>query len=95
MPNGLIDSSRSLSPGDGPMQKELRPMCFSITTPTMTEWLKNQIRVLELWREELAMRADIDLSMVTRLERHYHWLTHELAELELVLEPGYERAALN
>ena len=57
-------------------------MCLSITNRTMTDWLQNQIRMIEAWREALAMRADIDLSMVTRVERHYQWLTGELAALE-------------
>lgn len=57
-------------------------MCFSMTDRTMTSWLATQVRVLEAWREDMAMRGDIDLGMVARLERHYQWLTAELAALE-------------
>jgi uncharacterized small protein (DUF1192 family) len=46
-------------------------------------WLKQQVRVLEAWREELACRSEIDIATVTRLERHYAWLTSEIMRLEM------------
>jgi hypothetical protein len=48
----------------------------------MVRWLKQQVRVLEAWREELACRPEIEIAMVTRLERHYAWLTSEIMRLE-------------
>jgi len=41
------------------------------------------VRVLEAWREELACRPEIEIAMVTRLERHYAWLTSEIMRLEM------------
>ncbi len=52
----------------------------------MKAWLAMQVRVLEAWREEVAMRADIDLGMALRLEQHYQWLTAELAMLDRTVE---------
>jgi len=57
-------------------------MCLAITNNSMKAWLAMQVRVLEAWREEMAMRPDIDLNMVARLEQHYQWLTAELATLD-------------
>ncbi len=57
-------------------------MCLSISNPDMLNWLKTQIRVLEAWREDVAMRPELDLDMVTRLEHHYQWLTAEVSNLE-------------
>jgi uncharacterized small protein (DUF1192 family) len=48
----------------------------------MVCWLRQQVRVLEAWREELACRPDIEIAMVKRLERHYAWLTSEIMRLE-------------
>ena len=61
-------------------------MCLATSNRSMTAWLAMQVRVLEAWREEVAMRADIDLGMALRLERHYQWLTAELAMLDLTVE---------
>ncbi|MEO0981309.1 MAG: hypothetical protein AAFX03_01505 [Pseudomonadota bacterium] len=57
-------------------------MRFPIDDGTMACWLRTQVRVLEAWREELAMRPDIDLDTAAKLERHYAWLTGEVARLE-------------
>ncbi len=48
----------------------------------MIDWLRKQVRVLEAWREELACRPNIEISTVTRVERHYAWLTSEVCKLE-------------
>ena len=48
----------------------------------MLSWLKGQVRVVEHWREELARQPDIDLDAVVSVERHYQWLTDEVARLE-------------
>lgn len=48
----------------------------------MLSWLKSQVRVVEHWREELARSPDIDLDAVVSVERHYQWLTEEVARLE-------------
>tara|TARA_R110002051_G_scaffold141534_1_gene214619 strand:- start:744 stop:923 length:180 start_codon:yes stop_codon:yes gene_type:complete len=45
-------------------------------------WLRQQVRVLEACREEIACRPEIEIAMVTRLERHYAWLTSEIMRLE-------------
>lgn len=57
-------------------------MCLPIDDQAMLCWLTSQVRVMEAWRGELAMRPEIDLAQVERLERHYTWLTAELARLE-------------
>ncbi|MEM1146468.1 MAG: hypothetical protein AAGA72_06795 [Pseudomonadota bacterium] len=57
-------------------------MCLPIDDPAMVCWLKSQVRVLEAWREEVATRPDLDISHIMRLERHYQWLTSEIADLE-------------
>ncbi|WP_341197732.1 hypothetical protein [Hyphomonas chukchiensis] len=57
-------------------------MCLPMDDVAMVCWLKQQVRVLEVWREELACRPEIEIAMVTRLERHYAWLTSEIMRLE-------------
>ena len=57
-------------------------MKCAMTNRSLGSWLKMQVRVLEAWREELAMHADIDMGTILRLERHYQWLTGEVAALE-------------
>ena len=48
----------------------------------MVCWLRTQVRVLDAWREELATRPDLDIQAITRLEKHYAWLTDEVTRLE-------------
>ena len=65
---------------------------------SMIEWLKSQVCVLEAWREDVASRADLDIDMIMRLERHYQWLTAEVSNLEArcSAEPfGHSRYRLN
>ena len=57
-------------------------MCMPMDETAMTCWLKTQVRVLEVWRETLAMQPDVDLEAGRRLETHYHWLTGEVMRLE-------------
>ena len=57
-------------------------MCYPFQSSDMLEWLKTQVRVIEAWREDVASRPDLDLEMITRLERHYQWLTAEVLNLE-------------
>lgn len=57
-------------------------MCFNLHNTDMIDWLRMQVRVLEAWRESVAARPEIDLELVTRLERHYQWLTAEVGNLE-------------
>lgn len=57
-------------------------MCYRFQSHDMLEWLKTQVRVLEAWREDIASRPELDLDMITRLERHYQWLTAEVLNLE-------------
>ncbi|MEL6360381.1 MAG: hypothetical protein AAFR21_04800 [Pseudomonadota bacterium] len=45
-------------------------------------WLKAQIQVIELWREELAQRPGIDVQSIEFVERHYHWLTAEAYRID-------------
>jgi len=61
-------------------------MCIPISDVAMIDWLKRQVQVVEAWREEIATRAEIDISEVERIERHYQWLTSEVSRLE-----GYGR----
>ncbi|MFT5774167.1 hypothetical protein [Hyphomonas sp.] len=58
-------------------------MCIPMDDAAMLCWLRQQVRVLEAWREELACRPEIEIAMVTRLERHYAWLTSEIMRLEM------------
>lgn len=57
-------------------------MCLPISNIAMIDWLRSQVRVIEAWREEVACRPEIDVSEVERVERHYQWLTSEVARLE-------------
>jgi hypothetical protein len=57
-------------------------MCLPLDDVAMVCWLRQQVRVLEAWREELACRPEIEIAMVMRLERHYAWLTSEIMRLE-------------
>ena len=57
-------------------------MCFSIHNSGMVGWLRMQVRVIEAWREDIATQPELDLEMITRLERHYQWLTAEVSILE-------------
>ena len=54
---------------------------------TMSAWLATQVRIIEAWREEVAMHVDIDLDMVNRLAQHYQWLTSEIAHLQSQVNP--------
>ena len=65
-------------------------MCIPLDDSAMVCWLKTQVRVIEAWREELACRAELDISAVLRLEEHYAWLTAEVARLE---DPSSRQAA--
>ncbi|MEO0786574.1 MAG: hypothetical protein AAFY10_12825 [Pseudomonadota bacterium] len=64
-------------------------MCVPMDRMSMLGWLKTQVRVVEAWREDLARQPDIDMEAVQRLERHYQWLTGEVAKLD----EGDRRAA--
>lgn len=57
-------------------------MCLPLHDTDLIEWLKRQVRVIEAWREDMAMQPDIDIDTVMRLERHYAWLTGEIERLE-------------
>jgi len=57
-------------------------MCVPLDDTAMICWLKTQVRVVEAWREVLATRPELDISAITRLERHYAWLTYEAARLD-------------
>ena len=57
-------------------------MCSPFQTPNMLTWLKAQVRVLEAWRENVAMHPELDLEMISRLEQHYQWLTREICYLD-------------
>lgn len=57
-------------------------MCLPLDQTSLLCWLHTQVRVLEAWREELAMQADLDLTQLQRLEQHYQWLTGEIVALE-------------
>lgn len=57
-------------------------MCYHFQSSDMLEWLKTQVRVIEAWREDIASRPELDLTMITRLEHHYQWLTAEVLNLE-------------
>ena len=66
-------------------------MCYRFQTGDMLEWLKTQVRFIEAWREDIASRPDLDLEMITRLERHYQWLTSEVLNLETEQVSGNQR----
>ncbi len=57
-------------------------MCLPMDDTAMVCWLRTQVRVLDAWREELATRPDLDIQAITRLEKHYAWLTDEVTRLE-------------
>lgn len=57
-------------------------MCFQIRDDDMLDWLRKQVRVIEAWREHVAAAPDLDITMVSRLEQHYQWLTGEIYALE-------------
>lgn len=57
-------------------------MMPNIADIRMIGWLRQQVRVVEAWREELASRPDIDLLAIARVENHYHWLCKEMYRLE-------------
>lgn len=57
-------------------------MCVPLDDSAMVCWLKTQVRVIEAWREELAMRTELDVPALTRLEKHYQWLSAEVARLD-------------
>ncbi|MEO1304984.1 MAG: hypothetical protein AAFV37_08410 [Pseudomonadota bacterium] len=65
-------------------------MCLPMDDTAMICWLRTQVRVIEAWREELATRPDLDIRSVMRLEKHYAWLTSEIAWLE---DPTSRQAA--
>lgn len=54
----------------------------AITDFSMISWLRQQVRILEAWREELASRPDVELTDLVRVEKHYHWLCSEMYRLE-------------
>ncbi|MCI4644811.1 MAG: hypothetical protein MRY64_08525 [Hyphomonadaceae bacterium] len=57
-------------------------MCLPLDQTSLLCWLHTQVRVMEAWREELAMQFEVNVEQVQLLERHYQWLTGEIAELE-------------
>lgn len=57
-------------------------MCLPMPETELVDWLKRQVLVIEAWREDMAMKTEIDMDDVMRLERHYAWLTTEIARLE-------------
>lgn len=57
-------------------------MCIPFGDDAMCCWLQTQLRVVEVWRDELAMRLDADPNALTRLEQHYDWLRYEVARLD-------------
>ena len=57
-------------------------MCFSVNDTVMLQWLRQQVRVVEAWRDELTRRPELDVATVQRLEQHYAWLTAEIYRLE-------------
>lgn len=61
-------------------------MCLPIDQSSLLCWLKTQVRVLEAWREDAAMDPEPDVETIGGLERHYAWLTGEIARLEARLE---------
>ena len=48
----------------------------------MLSWLHAQVRILEAWREDITRRPELDFQLINGLERHYQWLTSEVARLE-------------
>lgn len=56
-------------------------MCIPFDDTAMCCWLQTQVRVIEVWRDELASRPDADPNALTRLEQHYDWLRYEVERL--------------
>ena len=56
-------------------------MCMPIDDAAMLCWLQSQLRVMEVWQNELATRPDADTRQVDQLARHHAWLSDELARL--------------
>jgi len=56
-------------------------MCIPFDDTAMCCWLQTQVRVIEVWRDELATRLDADPNALTRLEQHYDWLRYEVERL--------------
>ena len=54
---------------------------LTITDNAMHCWLRQQVLVIEAWREELARQPQIDVQRIEAVERHYQWLTGELDAL--------------
>ena len=67
-------------------------MFSPIKDAAMIDWLKKQVRVLEAWREEVACRPELDISMIQRVENHYQWLTGEIAQIEGIAPPNRSAA---
>ena len=67
-------------------------MCFHFKNTDMIDWLRTQVRVLEVWREQVAASPELDMAMVTRLEQHYQWLTREIYNLERMTEGRHQAA---
>ena len=57
-------------------------MCLPIDESSMLCWLQSQLKVVEVWRDELATRPDLDLEAISRLEQHYNWLSFEVSRLD-------------
>ena len=68
-------------------------MCLGFNDFDMMSWLRHQIRVIEAWRDDVAMRPELDMEMIIRLEQHYQWLTSEVSSLEARQEQSSSRAA--
>ena len=64
-------------------------MYIPMSDTNMLNWLRAQVRVLEAWREDIMRRPELDFQMITRLETHYQWLTHEVSRLEHDQAPGW------
>ncbi|MDJ0920918.1 MAG: hypothetical protein QNI84_07305 [Henriciella sp.] len=67
-------------------------MCYPVHDSNMIEWLRTQVRVLEAWRESIALKPQIDIELLSRVEDHYQWLTREIQLLETAFEPEARRA---
>ncbi|MEM9938010.1 MAG: hypothetical protein AAF768_04130 [Pseudomonadota bacterium] len=67
-------------------------MCYPIQDSSMIEWLRTQVRVLEAWRESIALKPELDMALLSRVEEHYQWLTREIDLLEMAEQPRALRA---
>lgn len=56
-------------------------MYLPIDDRSMLTWLRTQIRVMEAWREELAIRPEIDVDQAMKIETHLSWLSAEYDRL--------------